>query len=134
MSNRIDDYVSHGFHRIEKPKLLVNPPKIEWQPSWFERTDESKIAYLTKLANTMNHAAALLQAERDEFARLCELKEGQLQKQKDAVERNNEMLQQEVTHMNEQRQQYHKNIQRLNGRIRALQIEVETLKSNGNQH
>ena len=116
-----DDYVANGFYKIDPKAIRNNPPRIRWTAKWHERTDASKLLYLEKLARSMNHAAKLLEGERDELAKLCELKEGQLQSLKAAMEQNMMMLQSEVTRMNEQRQEYHENIRQLTARIRQLE-------------
>lgn len=100
-------------HLLEK-----NPPKIRWGGVYLLMSNEGKIDYLQKLASTMNHAAWLIQGERDQLITLCELKEKQLLSQQESVRQNNEMLHTEVEKMNAQRQSYNKEIARLNQVIR----------------
>ena len=115
-----DDLVSAGFERLD-PKLVErHPPKIKWGMLYQNSSDKEKIAYLEKLASSMNHAAHLIQEERNELGRLCELKEQQLIKLGEAVRANTAMLQQEVTRMNEQRQGYNAEVARLNAEIREM--------------
>ena len=88
-----------------------------------EKSDKEKIEYLEKLASSMNHAIALIQEERNKLGELCELKEQQLVKIAEAVRTNNEMLQQEVTRMNAERQGYNREVARLNTQIREMRSD-----------
>lgn len=116
-----DDFVSAGFDRLDPSLLSDKPPKIQWGLLYKETmSDERKIVYLEKLAASMNHAASLIQTERDKLAELCGLKEEQLTKMAGAVQANNDMLQFEVTRMNEQRQFFNAEVMRLNTEIREL--------------
>jgi len=120
MNNTVEDYVEHGFHKLDDQYLEHHPPKIRWSVGWRDRSLESKVQYLEKLAATMNHAAKLLQSERDELGDLCAKKEEQLVVMAKQMSDNNAMLQQEVCSMNERRQAYHENIKALNVEIRKL--------------
>jgi len=116
--NQQDDLVAIGFHKLDDKLVERRAPKIEWGRLYKDFTDAEKIAYLEKLAATMNNAAYLIQNERNELTRLCELKEKQIEKIKAAMDQNMAMLQSEVTAMNSQRQGYHQEVARLNGIIR----------------
>ena len=115
------EYMHKGFERLDDNLISRRPPKIRWGKQFLEMTDARKIEYLQKLASTMNHAAALIQEERNHLGALCEKKEEQLIKLDESVRRNNEMLQFEVTRMNEQRQGYNQHVAKLNARIRELE-------------
>ncbi len=120
-----DDLVTAGFRRLDSNLIEKRPPKIQWGLLYGEKSDSDKITYLEKLASTMNHAAALIQDERNKLGKLCELKEQQLIKLSEGVRANNAMLQQEVTTMNAQRQEYNAEIARLGAELKAR---------NGNHH
>lgn len=116
-----DDYYVEGFEKIDQSLILRNPPRIRWGSGYQEKSPGDKIIYLEKLASAMNHAAFLVQGERDELNRLIILKEAQLLKQSDSVSKNNAMLQQEVTKMNTERQGFNDAVKKLNQRIRELE-------------
>ena len=115
-----DDFVAAGFERLDPKLIEKRPPKISWGMLYQEKSEEEKVKYLEKLASSMNHAARLIQDERDQLMELCALKEGQLTQMAEAVQINNEMLQQEVIRMNEQRQFYNAEVMRLNAEIKEL--------------
>lgn len=118
--NGKDEYVAAGFERLDPELIERRPPKIKWGRLYGDMSDEAKVTYLEKLAATMNHAAYLIQEERNKLGVLCDMKEKQLLKMAEAVRVNNDMLQHEVTRMNEQRQGYNREVARLNERIREL--------------
>ena len=69
----------------------------------------------------MNHAAYLIQRERNQLNDLIHKKEKMLIQMQEAVNKNNDMLQSEVTKMNAQRQGYNKHVAELNQKIRELE-------------
>ncbi len=113
-----DDYVAAGFHRVP---VDSNPPMINWGRLYREWTDDKKITYLEKLASSMNHAAHLIQTERNQLGDLCEKKEKQIKSLKIALDQNNSMIQGEITKMNADRQEYHKAIATLKHDLRSLE-------------
>ena len=128
MSNKIEieDLVAQGFHRLDENLIELRPPRITWLDGYKKKSPEAKIEYLEKLASTMNHAARLVSDERDKMVELCVKKEKQLEVMSKQIEANNDMLQQEVTRMNAQRQGYNTEIARLGDRVRELE--------SGNKH
>jgi hypothetical protein len=115
------DLLAEGFHRLEPRLVEKRPPKIKWGPIYQAKPALEKIIYLEKLAAAMNHAAYLVQGERDKLGELCAKKEQQLVAMKEALNQNNNMIQVQVTKMNEERQQYNKAIAVLNARVRELE-------------
>ena len=118
--NEPDELVD-GFHRLHDHLLEARAPKLRLLPGWEKRTDEQKVQYMLKLAATMNHAAKLIQDERDMLVVLMEKKEQQLKRAAAAVRQNNEVLQSEVARMNEQRQQFQQRMTELTQKIEELQ-------------
>lgn len=118
------DLIDAGFHRLGKELVKDHPPKIQWGLIYREWADEDKVAYLEKLAAAMNHAAYLIQNERNQLGELCELKESQITALKAALDQNNAMIQGEITKMNAERQQY-------NGAIAGLNKQLKEAKRGG---
>ena len=104
-----------------KKLISERPPKINWGKGYLNKPDSEKIKYLENFASSMNHAAYLIQGERDQLGKLCELKEKQLIGMNKSLTANNTMLQQEITKINEQRQGFNAEVARLNSRIRELE-------------
>lgn len=120
-ANGQDDFIAVGFHQLDDRLLTRKPPKITWSKQFREQDVQVQRDYLEKLANTMNHAAALIQDERNALNKLLIKKEQQLKSMSVQVAANNAMLQSEVTKMNEQRQGFHAEVSRLSARIRELE-------------
>ena len=115
-----EDLVAKGFHRLDSKLITDKPPKIKWGDIYNNWADVQKVKYLEKLAASMNHAASLIQNERDQLNELMELKEAQIVSMKEALDANNKMIQSEITRTNEEKQNYHKLISELNAQIREL--------------
>lgn len=75
----------------------------------------------------MNHAASLIQTERNQLNKLCELKEQQIEKMKEAMDANNNMLQSEIAKINEERQKFNQSKTGLKGQ--ALKDQLKAWKS-----
>ncbi len=115
------DTLGEGFYKIDERFVLRRPPKIKWGLIYQKKTDLEKIQHLEKLASAMNHAAQLIQEERDNFGRLCEIKEKELIVAKQMLNQNNKILQTEITRMNEERQFYNRAIAELKRQVEELQ-------------
>jgi len=121
MNNVEPDLMVAGFHRLDEKLVSGRPPQIKWGTQYNDWEPERKVQYLEKLARTMNHAAYLVQEERNALGKICEKQEGQLIKLNEALQENSAMLQHEVTRMNERRQDFNTQVARLNARIRELE-------------
>jgi len=127
IDNLQEDLIAKGFHKLDDKLLVVKPPKILWGGIYQASSNEEKIEYLEKLAATMNHAASLIQDERNQLNKLCELKEQQIEKLKEAMDANNNMLQSEVAKINEERQKFNASKAGLKGQ--ALKAQLKSWQS-----
>ena len=121
--NLQEDLVAQGFHKLDDKLIVARPPKIAWGRIYQASSNEEKIEYLEKLAASMNHAAALIQDERNQLNKLCELKEQQIEKLKEAMDANNNMLQSEVGKINEERQKFNQSKSGLKGQALKDQLK-----------
>ena len=118
---------SAGFHKVDPKVIDIKPPTIKWGELYKEFKDEEKVDYLEKLASTMNHAAFLIQGERDQLIELCELKEQQIGKLSDAMSGNNGMIQSEIIKINEERQLFNQHVANLNKYVKSLKEQIVDL-------
>ena len=121
--NLQEDLIAKGFHKLDDKLIVAKPPKILWGRIYEASSNEEKIEYLEKLASTMNHAASLIQDERNQLNKLCELKEQQIEKLKEAMDQNNGMLQSEVAKINEERQKFNESKAGLKGQALKAQLK-----------
>lgn len=105
--------VAEGFYKLDDNILDKKPPKIKWMPEFEKQDMKVQLEYCKKLAATMNHAAKLVSDERDRLVELMVRKEKQLESMAEQLNQNNIMLQDQITKMNEQRQQAIKMYQEL---------------------
>ena len=114
------DFIADGFYIIDEKYVEHKPPKIKWGHTYKAWTKEEKIKYLEEFACSMNQAAFLVQCERDQLNAFLQVKENQLRKMSKAMAQNSEMLQSEVTKMNEQRQGFNATVKKLDAEIKEL--------------
>src|SRR3989338_1591100 len=127
IDNLQEDLLAQGFNKLDDKLIVVKAPKITWGRIYQSSSNEEKIDYLEKLASTMNYAASLIQDERNQLNKLCELKEQQIEKLKEAMDANNTMLQSEVAKINEERQKFNESKAGLKGQ--ALKARLKSLQS-----
>jgi len=117
------DLIKKGFHKLDSKLISATPPKIKWGKIYQALDDKDKIAYLEKMASTMNHAAFLIQEERNELGELCQLKEEQLEKMSEAMVQNDTMLHGKITKMNEERRKFNESKSGLKGEALKAQLK-----------
>ena len=123
----LPDIMGKGFHKLDPKILTRKPPKITWSSQFRKLSAVKKAAYLEKLANTMNHAAALIQDERDNLNKILAMKEEQIRALVDNQAKSHEALNHEILRMNKERQQW----QKASG---ALQQELREAKRTIAEH
>ena len=116
-----DDFMVKGFHLLDDTIIELKAPRLVETTQFAAKSDGWKYLYYRKIAATMNHAAKLIQDERDELNKAIFLKEDKLVSVMKQLDANNQMLVAEVTKFNEQRQSYNSEISRLNAKIRELE-------------
>lgn len=122
----LDVLVGAGFERLDETVMENRPPRITWGRIYKEKmSSEQKIEYLERLASTMNHAAALLQKERNTLDSLCAKKEKQLMIMKKTVDQSGDMLLQQITRLNADRQNFVNEITKLRNELRALKKKAD---------
>ncbi len=115
------DFLGTGFERLDDDIVVKNPPRIAWGKKYDQKTDADKILYLQKLASAMNHAAFLIQNERNDLLKTLSQKEQQVISMAASLDANNNMIQQQITKMNAEKQKTFKTIASLNRRIREYE-------------
>lgn len=122
-NGKYPDLMVEGFHELDSHLLEPNAPKIAWGEKYKKMTHHDQVRYLKNIASAMNHAAYLIQNERNDMIDLCRKQEEQIKIQQEAVDQNNLMLTTEITKMNELKQKYNAEIARLNQVIRDGNID-----------
>lgn len=119
-----NDFIGDGWHRLDPDLTKGKPPKINWGERYKTWPNDKKIKYLEELAASMNHAAFLIQNERDELNTLCGQKEEMLNTLSQNLEGNNGMIQQQIMLLNEERQTWNKAAVEMKVNIRQLEKEL----------
>ncbi len=111
----IADFVGQGFHKLDDDLISTHPPKIKWGIQYQNMSDKEKIAYLEKLAATMNHAAYLIQEERNNILIFNGQQEDKIIEMAKALETNQDMVVSEITKVNNERQEMNKSGSKMKG-------------------
>ena len=109
----------------EKPGLA---PQINWGQDFENFDDKRKIIYLKKLCSALNHAADLIQQERDELLKKCHSLNEQLKNSDNSVSIRKDIYTKAITDHNEEKQNLIKRLQELE---KEIKLKNEILKSYG---
>lgn len=114
---------------IERLPAMKSPaPKISWGEDYKSRTVEERIEFSEKLANSMNHAADILQQERNGLLEVVEKQEVTIRRANKALEGQASMMQQELQTQNAKQQELNTLIVELQ---RTIKEQKKLLKSHG---
>lgn len=116
-----NDWIGEGWHKLDPKIVIEKAPKIQWGERYKRWSDKKKIKYLEDMACSMNHAAYLIQLERDELNELCAKKEQNLMTMSHNMGQNNDMTQTLVMQMNEERHQWNAAAEEMKSRLRELE-------------
>jgi predicted nucleic acid-binding Zn-ribbon protein len=114
------DQVTKGFKRVP---VIERPPKVKWGKKFNQWDIRKQNDYLKRFAESMSHAADVIQKERNKLGKLADIKEDQLMQMQAMLDANNRMLQAEITKMNDYRQQAQQHAAKLEAQIRELKSD-----------
>ena len=120
-NNAEPNMIAEGFHKLDEGLVKNNAPKIKWGLRFHHMPDGRKIDYLKGLASAMNHAAFIIQGERNQLLEICKKQEVQIGVIQKGLDANNEMVQQQMTSLNAERQSFNKSAAAMKARIRELE-------------
>lgn len=126
--NLKEDLIVKGFHKLDDNLVDYKAPKIGWGMIYQDSTDREKIEYLEKLCATMNHAAYLIQEERNGLLKDMDIKNVQMAEARKAMKDNLDILQHEVTEMNTYKQNVNKSMGEKNQKIVDLKKDIRLLE------
>ncbi len=129
--NMKEDLITMGFHKLDDNLVDRRAPKIGWGKKYKASTPQAKIEYLEKLCSTMNHAAFLIQNERNELVTNIDLKERQIAKAKQDIDANLKMIETQITEINSYKQKVNKSMADKNKTITDLKKEIRLMKNGG---
>lgn len=102
-------------------------PKLKFDPEFEERSDKDKIAYLKELASSMNHAADIMQKERNQLAIDLKKQLSLVENAEKALAIQKTITQNQLISGNQQIQELSNQIQQLQARTKAQDSVIETL-------
>jgi len=109
------------FLKAEVPGLLKNAPPIRWGAAYLVRPVDEKVAYLEKLAATLNHALNLMQQDRNRLSETAFAQEAQIRQLVAARQEQGEMMQRQLTRENSEKDRRLQEVVALRARVRELE-------------
>lgn len=103
-------------------------PQILWGDEYKSWPMDRRLSYAEKLASSMNHAADLLQVERDRLVELLRRKDDQMKGLFVKLERQGELIQKELEKANAEKQELYSEIGKLRDALRKCQLRVKELE------
>jgi len=130
--NKYPDLEPDGLGDLKSIKAIKgmpgkNIPQIAWGEQFKAWPVQQQLSFAKKVASAMNHAADLLQKERDELLDICIKQERQIEALQKANLQGSQTAHAELQSQGEERQQLYKQIMELqsdNKRLRKLLREA----------
>jgi len=118
-----------GMRKIERlPRMERTPPDISWGREFESWPERMQLSYAKRLASTMNHAADILQGERNALIEVCERQERQIVSLREQLEHQNSMTHAQLQRVGAEKQPLYQQIVDQKAKIRALALRVRELE------
>jgi hypothetical protein len=122
-----------NFRSIKRlPGMEDKAPKIQWGGRYKEWPIERRLKYAEGLAASMNHAADVLQKERNRLVEIAEHQERQLKGKTRNLAAQGDMLQNEMNHHNSKQQELYELIVELQKTIKQQKKRIKELEGGAN--
>jgi uncharacterized protein involved in exopolysaccharide biosynthesis len=121
------DKNKRGIISIEELNLPDKParaPLIDWGKDFEEFDDEGKIRYLKRLTSALNHSCDLIQKERNDAYKQCQVMAEQLENADKNVSIQKGILHNALTNYNKEKQDLIKRIQELESETKDLNVKL----------
>ena len=109
------------------PPMQVRPPKIKWGDEYLSWPIEKRLEHAEKLAAAMNHAADVLQQERNTLLDVCRQQESQLDLIKKVQTRDGATLHHELEIHNQEKQNLYQEIVKLKSKLKTALGRIKNL-------
>lgn len=120
--------MSEDLAPIKKPSNFHKAPPIKWGEAFDKMSEEQQINYLKQLASSMNHAADLLQKERNELAQRLNVEQQKNENAQKAVDIQKRVSADNITQSNQQIQELAQQLVDAQQQNRELAREVKNLR------
>lgn len=105
---------------IQEHKLPKGAPRINWGPDFDEKSEDEKVAFLKKFADSFNFALDLMQRERNDLAERNAHLEKQLESNRNTINTQRTMVKQSTDMVNDVKKVYQEKIGKLEQKVRDL--------------
>lgn len=122
------DQPPEGYRKLGKVEGRKKvAPKIKWGDDFLAWSDREKVAWLKKFSSSMNHAADLLQKERNKLVETCAVQDEKLKQHAKEYLHRGQMLHKQVIIMNSEKQELNKMIVELQQRVKTQDKVIHRL-------
>jgi len=104
-------------------------PAIKWGSGYLNRSDQDKISYLEKLASSLNDALSEMQDDRNRLSKIAFSQETQLRQAGLGASAQSDMLQQQITRWNADKEERLQRVQALQAQVREQAARIKDLEA-----
>jgi len=111
------------------PGMQSRAPEIRWGGDFESWDDTRKLKFAMRLASSMNHAADVMQQERNKLLVLCKQQAAQIERHQDAYRAQGQLMNTELGQANVEKQELYKQIVQLQGALKEKQKRIKVLEA-----
>jgi len=113
---------------IRHPRMQQRAPKINWGSTYNAWEVKKRLRYAEELANSMNHAADILQQERNKLLKICQAQENQLKQYGEKYEAQGGLMSRELADADKEKQELYQQIVDLGKQIKQRDRTIAKLE------
>lgn len=117
------DVICNGFAKLDDSLMSKRPPKIKWGLEFQAWSLEKQNIYLKKLSASMNHAADLVQTERNALLLKVDTQDAIIVSLQTQAKQAQDSMQNVLIQTNDERQSFNKKVVELQDKLRLLEQE-----------
>lgn len=110
------------------PQMQKDPPKIKWGKEYLSWPDKRKLFYAERLACSMNHAADILQKERDKIIKISIHLEKQVEQLKQSYDQQVDLMHKKMVDFNAEKQKLFREIKTAKRELKLKNIRIKQLE------
>jgi len=129
MSDKYPDLKAPNGEVINLFDVRKIAPAIKWGSGYLKKSDAEKITYLEKLASSLNDALKMMQEDRNRLSTIAFAQEAQLRQAGVGATAQNDMLQQQITRWNADKEERLQRVQTLQAQVREQAARIKELEA-----
>jgi seryl-tRNA synthetase len=111
------------------PQMKANAPQIAWGDEYKSWPIEKRLSYAERLASSMNHAAAVLQDERDRLSDVCHAQQVKVEQAAEQYLKQGDQMHEELARADAEKQILYAEIDEAKKTIKRLRLVCQAARS-----